>query len=175
MQTEATEAALMPFVPIAALLAAAFLLHADVASAQLSTDERQALVAERGRNVMPFDLERTVHAFIKTPEGGIQRVTSKNAGAASEIAAIRRHLAQIADAFRQRDFRDPRSIHGDAMPGLAVLERATPEQFGVADAMIDYGAEIRYTSGDPAVVAAIHAWFDAQLGDHGHHAHGGSR
>jgi hypothetical protein len=163
------------FVPIAASIAAVLLSMTGSATAQRATEARQAVVAERGSAVMPFDLERTVHAFVKTPEGGVQRVLSKNAGDTTEIVAIRQHLAEIADAFRRRDFRAPRSIHGDAMPGLEVLERATADAFVVSDAMIEFGAEIRYTSEDPAVIAAIHDWFDAQVSDHGHHAHGGSR
>ena len=35
---------------------------------------------------------------------------------------------------------------------------------------VDRGAEIRYASEDPALVEAIHQWFDAQLRDHGEHA-----
>jgi hypothetical protein len=29
------------------------------------------------------------------------------------------------------------------------------------------GAELRYRSADPRLVAALHQWFDAQLSDHG--------
>jgi hypothetical protein len=39
------------------------------------------------------------------------------------------------------------------------------------------GAEIVYSSGDPALIAAVHRWFDAQLAEHGPdampgHSHG---
>lgn len=37
-------------------------------------DKRLDEVAERGTHVMPFDLEKTVHVFSKTPEGGSQQV-----------------------------------------------------------------------------------------------------
>ena len=33
--------------------------------------ERQAIVAERGAEVMPFDLERTTHIFEKIGNGGV--------------------------------------------------------------------------------------------------------
>lgn len=35
------------------------------------------------------------------------------------------------------------------------------------------GGQITYTTGDPALVAALHAWFDAQVADHGQHAEHG--
>jgi TusA-related sulfurtransferase len=35
---------------------------------------------------------------------------------------------------------------------------------------VERGAEITYVSDDPALVEAIHEWFDAQLRDHGRHA-----
>ena len=64
------------------------------------------------------------------------------------------------------DFGDPRTIHGDAMPGVEVLsdrhDALTIRAFDVAD-----GALIVFATDDDAVVAALHAWFDAQVGDHG--------
>ena len=41
-----------------------------------SQTTRQAEVAERGREVMPFDLERTTHIFKPLPTGGLQQVIS---------------------------------------------------------------------------------------------------
>ena len=38
-----------------------------VVAARDGEDARQALVAERGRKVMPFDLERTTHRFAASP------------------------------------------------------------------------------------------------------------
>ena len=40
----------------------------------------------------------------------------------------------------------------------------------VAYSELSDGAQIRYTTSDPAMVAALHAWFAAQLSDHGGHA-----
>ena len=40
---------------------------------------RQADVAGRGADVMPFDLKATTHVFTKTAHGGVQRVVAKSA------------------------------------------------------------------------------------------------
>jgi hypothetical protein len=60
------------------------------------------------------------------------------------------------------------------MPGLATLSRRAAE-VRVTYAPRPEGAELRYRSTDPALVAALHDWFDAQVMDHGAHAESGHR
>jgi hypothetical protein len=135
----------------------------------VASADRQAQVAERGQSVMPFDLDATTHHFTKTGSGGVQTVVADDPEDTSQVALIRQHLQQEADRFRRGDFTDPASIHGETMPGLAVL-RDSPGKVTVEYATTGTGARITYTSNDTAVVAALHAWFDAQVGDHGAHA-----
>jgi len=40
---------------------------------------------------------------------------------------------------------------------------------------VDSGAELRYQTADAALVSALHAWFDAQLSDHGTDARAGQQ
>ena len=63
------------------------------------------------------------------------------------------------------------AIHGATMPGVAALRRDFAD-IDVEYAAIPNGASITYTTSDPKLVAALHEWFDAQLMDHGAHAHG---
>lgn len=135
------------------------------------TAERQAIVATRGVEVMPFDLERTTHIFEKREDGGLQQVIADESGDEEQIILIRAHLVEEAERFQQGDFHDPSMIHGEEMAGLHELT------VGAARIQIVYselpdGAQISYTTGDPELVAAIHAWFDVQLADHGDHATG---
>lgn len=151
------------------------LLIAAAASAQAQPPadaERLDAVAERGRHVMPFHLEKTLHVFNKTPHGGIQQVIAKDAGDAEQIALIRRHLLDIGQGFRQGDFSRQRRIHGDDMPGVAELAA------GYAKLHFDYrelpnGAEIEYSAEETSLIDAIHRYFNAQLSDHARHAVGG--
>jgi len=129
---------------------------------------RQEEVAKRGSEVMPFDLERTTHLFEKTVYGGLQQVLSDD-GDREQIALIQTHLQEEALRFQQGDFDDPAQIHGDEMPGLAVL-RAEYGQVEVVYTPLGDGAQIDYKAETLEVIAAIHAWFDAQLTDHGAHA-----
>lgn len=130
---------------------------------------RQADVARRGAAVMPFDLDRTTHVFTPTPAGGAQRVVADDPRDRRQIRLIREHLTKEAGRFRAGDFDDPAAIHGDVMPGLAGL-RASYTKVEVRYAERPDGAEIVYTSRDAIAVDALHAWFQAQVSDHGEHA-----
>jgi hypothetical protein len=121
---------------------------------------------------MPFDLEATTHVFTPSDTGGLQEVVADDPDDADQVELIREHLMLEARRFRQGDFDDPAAIHGDDMPGLAVL-RDRYEGIIVRYEEIPGGASISYTAEDPEVVAAIGDWFDAQLADHGEHAEHG--
>ncbi|WP_260462590.1 aspartate carbamoyltransferase [Streptomyces sp. TRM72054] len=134
--------------------------------------ERQELVAERGRTVMPFDLERTTHRFTPTATGGTQDVVADRRGDTEQIDLIRDHLRKEAAAFSRGDFADPARIHGADMPGLAELRDGYDRIEVTYEDRAD-GATLTYTTQDSALADALHDWFEAQLGDHGAHAESG--
>jgi hypothetical protein len=149
---------------ILALLAAVYVLS------PWGKASRQEEVAERGTQVMPFDLERTTHTFTNLPDGGREVVVSDD-GDSEQIALIRSHLDKEARRFASGDFSDPARIHGEDMPGLAELEAgASRMEFRYEE--LPNGAAINYRTSDAALVAALHQWFAAQRGDHGRHAEG---
>jgi len=132
---------------------------------------RREAVAERGANVMPFDLDATTHVFDRSDTGGIQTVVADDPTDSEQIALVRDHLREEVERFGVGDFGDPAAVHGEEMPGIAVLE----EDFEAVETTYrdrPGGGEITYRSSDPAVVAALHDWFEAQLSDHGGHAEG---
>ena len=120
---------------------------------------------------MPFDLEKTVHVFEKLDDGGLQKVVVKDLSNKEQISMIQSHLKEESERFRRGDFSDPAKIHGQDMPGLAELKSGAGNIEVVYTPLPD-GAQIRYTTKDPALLMAIHHWFDAQLSDHGRHASG---
>lgn len=137
-----------------------------------SQEIRQEEVAEKGVEVMPFDLEETTHVFEKTQTGGVQKVVADDQNDAEQVRLIREHLEEEAAAFRRGDLSDPSKIHGEEMPGLEKLE-AGAEEMDIRYSELPDGAKIEYETGDPALVAALHDWFDAQSSDHGDHAEKG--
>jgi hypothetical protein len=130
--------------------------------------KKQAEVVQRGRSVMPFDINRTMHHFRKTPSGGVQQVVSTDRDP-EQVSLIRDHLKAEATSFRHGDFSDPHMIHGPNMPGLEAMA-ARAKDIDIRYSEIPAGAQVNYATGDPALVAAIHSWFDAQVREHGHHA-----
>jgi hypothetical protein len=138
-----------------------------------SQEIRQEEIAEKGAQVMPFDLENTTHVFEKTQIGGVQKVVADDPNDAEQVVLIREHLEEEAAAFQRGDLSDPSEIHGGEMPGLEELE-AGAEEIDIRYSNLPDGAKIEYETSDPALVAALHAWFDAQLSDHGGDAEEGS-
>jgi hypothetical protein len=132
---------------------------------------RQEEVATKGAQVMPFDLEQTMHVFQSLEDGGLQIVTAKDPANSQQIALIQAHLEEEAAKFRQGDFSDPAKIHGEDMLGLAAL-REGAGHIEVQYTPLPNGAQIQYTTKYPELIAALHQWFAAQLSDHGHHAMG---
>lgn len=131
--------------------------------------DRQQAVADRGAEVMPFDLDVTTHRFEPSGAGGVETVIADDPSDSEQIGLIQQHLREEAAAFARGDFSDPAQIHGKEMPGLATLE-ANADQIGIQYRSLGDGAEIRFTTDDPILVTAIHDWFAAQTSDHGAHA-----
>lgn len=129
---------------------------------------RQTQVERNGANVMPFSMAATMHHFTPTPTGGAQAVLV-HGGDRRQVALVRGHLRKEAAAFAKGDFSDPASIHGADMPGLRAM-RAGSARIAVRYDDVQNGATITYSTRNQALVSAIHAWFKAQVDDHGAHA-----
>jgi hypothetical protein len=164
-----------PYIPLLrfpsrmAVVSAMSALMVTLGVVTLTGCARQAQVAARGAQVMPFDLEQTIHVFQRLDDGGRQTVTVKDPANAQQIALIQSHLEHEADKFRQGDFSDPAKIHGREMPGLAELSSGFA-QIDIRYTALPNGGEIRYTTANPSLVMALHHWFMAQVSDHGRHA-----
>jgi hypothetical protein len=133
---------------------------------QRQIEVRQAYIHERGATVMPFDLNRTTHSFTKTAEGGLQQIKVKNPQDTEQIQLIRTHLKKEAALFAQGNFADPATLHGNAMPGLSILQDSKGK-LKVEFADLPDGAQITYVTNNQEVIDAVHLWFMAQLQDHG--------
>ena len=127
-------------------------------------------VAERGAEVMGFDLERSTHIFDKIENGGRQQVISDDDDP-EQIVLIREHMSEIYGQFSVGNFHGPETIHGEHMPGLHELVMGH-DKINIEYSELEKGGQILYTTEDEKMVEAIHAWFDAQVSDHGHHAQG---
>ena len=145
-----------------------FALVAFLCGVSFAADQRrQADVASRGVDVMPFRLDATTHVFTKTATGGTQRVVAKDPTDAVQTGLVRRHLRELQSKFRSGNFDGPTHIHGGDMPGLAALVAAKPGEIRISYRNVAGGAELTYQPASADLVESLHAWFDAQLADHG--------
>jgi hypothetical protein len=151
---------------IAGALVASALTAAPIATT--ADTPRQSQVEKKSEQVMPFDMSAALHHFVPTSEGGVQTVLVRT-GDPKQVALVRSHLRTEAAKFAGGDFHDPASIHGGEMPGLKAM-RDGAARISVRYDDIANGGKITYASANPALVAAIHAWFKAQVSDHGAHA-----
>jgi hypothetical protein len=83
---------------------AAVLIVAVVAGA---AQHHHAAVNERGKVVMGFDQEKTVHHFHLYTDGGAIDVRVRDATNTLNLEAIRSHLPHIAAMFSQGNFEAP--------------------------------------------------------------------
>ena len=150
----------------AALLAA--VVSTTPSTAVAADEPRQAQVERNSEKVMPFSMQSSKHVFVPTPTGGVQTVLVPG-GNHTQVGLVRSHLRKEAAAFARGDFRDPASIHGGEMPGLRAMH-AGANRIKVRYADVPNGGQITYTTADSALVSALHAWFKAQVNDHGAHA-----
>ena len=146
----------------------AAIVAATAATATAGETQRRTQVEHTSEQVMPFSMQTSQHVFVPTPRGGVQTVLV-HGGNAKQVGLVRSHVRKEAAAFARGDFADPASIHGGDMPGLKAMH-AGARRIDVRYADVPNGARITYTTADRALVSAIHAWFKAQVNDHGPHA-----
>ena len=122
---------------------------------------------------MPFSLAATQHVFTKTANGGVQQVIVRDAADEPQRRLVRTHLQQLRTELLVGNFAGPAHIHGGDMPGLTQLQAAPPGNLSITYRDVPDGGELTYEATTPALVAAVHAWFDAQVSDHGRDAAAG--
>jgi hypothetical protein len=99
--------------------------------------------------------------FQDTPSGGVESVLAVDRGNAGEVQRIRSRLATEAERFSNDELPRVAKLNGRALPALTELAGKW-DRVLVTYTNVPGGARIAYTSGDPAVVAAIHDWFAAR-------------
>jgi hypothetical protein len=131
-----------------------------------SLQHRQHMIHSESPEVMPFDMNKVTHYFIKTDTGGLLMLKTKDTRDTTQANLIISHLEKEYKLFSNADFSDPKTLHGAHMPGLDILS-GSKGKFKVEFKKLPDGAQLIFTSKDSLVQNAIHKWFDAQLRDHG--------
>jgi quercetin dioxygenase-like cupin family protein len=133
------------------------------------TDTAFTSMQARGQMAMGVDQYTSSHVFEDLPDGGrivLQRDHEDPAGA----AAIRAHMDSIAVHFAAGDFSVPGFVHGETVPGTAVMA-ARKARIRYAVETLPRGAQVRITTQDAQALAAIHEFLAYQRTMHHAAAH----
>jgi len=140
--------------------------HHESAAGQ---DSAFAAMQARGAEAMGVDQYTSSHVFEPLPDGGrivLQRDVPDSAG----VAAIRAHMRLIAERFAVGDFAIPGFVHGQTVPGTAVMA-ARHDRISYAADTLPRGGAVRITTTDPEALAAVHAFLEFQRAAHRAHEH----
>ncbi|MFL6301428.1 MAG: hypothetical protein ACJ71N_12565 [Terriglobales bacterium] len=140
-------------------------MHAEHMKSQSADDQRFADMQNRGARSMGFDQSRTTHHFRTLEDGGAIEVRVNDPADTADLAAIRSHLAQIAQQFAAGDFTSPMMTHGEMPPGSAEMQKLK-EKIAYTYEELPAGARVKITTGDPDALAAVHKFFDYQIKEH---------
>ena len=136
--------------------------HAGHAGA--GADSAFTALQARGQQAMGVDQYTSIHQFDSLLDGGrieLQRDVDDPAG----VEQIRRHLQEIAKAFKSGDFTTPAFVHMRQVPGTEIMAaRRDAITYNYRD--LPRGGELRMVTGDPEALVAIHAFLAFQRQDH---------
>ena len=134
-------------------------------SAGRQADAAFAAMQARGQMVMGVDQYASAHVFEDLEDGGRIVLDADRASDTAAIATIRRHMRDIATAFRAGDFARPFEVHAQVVPGTSVMA-ARRSEITYEPSDRPRGAEVRMRTTDPAALAAIHGFLAFQRTAH---------
>jgi hypothetical protein len=127
-------------------------------------DSALGAIQERGKQAMGVDQYTSTHRFDVQSDGGrieLQRDVDDTAG----VAAIRRHLQEIATAFTAGNFSIPEFVHVQNVPGTTVMA-AKRDVITYTYRELPRGGEVRIVTKDADAIVAVHEFLAFQQREH---------
>jgi acylphosphatase len=150
-----------------ALIACLLVLFFATAQAQESDAGKHAASSTEAHQSLPYAVDRALEGFVKTANGGIMQIVAKSADDTQQIKQMQQYLRQTADEYKKGDFSSTERFHGTDMPGLAQMKAAKADAIRYEYKALNNGGQIVFSSEDPQLLNALHAWIDAQIKEHG--------
>jgi hypothetical protein len=122
-------------------------------------------VDHRGDHVMGFSHETTKHKFRLFQDGGAVEVRANEDADAETIAAIRKHLQEIAKEFAAGDFAKPKTIHDRVPDGVPVMKELGSRILYQYEEL-ERGGRVRIKTEESRGVEAVHQFLHFQIADH---------
>ena len=137
------------------------------AQAQESEAEKHETKTTSAHQLLPYAVDRATEGFAKTKYGGIMQIVAKSANDTKQIKLMQQYLRQTAEEYRKRDFSSTERFHGTDMPGLAQMKSAKTNEIKYEYKELTNGGQILFSTENPELLNALHAWLDAQIKEHG--------
>jgi len=137
-----------------------------LASAQSQpTQDHEAMLNERGDQVMGFSHLKTTHHFELKYDGGIIDARANDAGDTESRDQIRTHFRHIVRLFAEGNFNAPMLVHSTDVPGTGTMARLKDQiHWDLEDT--PRGARIKITADNQAALDAVHDFLRFQIEDH---------
>lgn len=150
-----------------ALLACLLVSFFATAQAQEPDAGKHASNSADAHQLLPYSVERALEGFAKTANGGIMQIIAKSADDAQQIKPMQQYLRQTAEEYGKGDFSSTERFHGAHMPGLAQMKAAKAGAIKYQYKALNNGGQIVFSTEDPQLLNALHAWIDQQIKEHG--------
>jgi hypothetical protein len=124
-----------------------------------------AEVNARGEKAMGFSQTRTTHHFLLRRDGGAIQVEVNDPNDTASRDKIRKHLAEIAQAFAAGNFDTPMAVHAQVPPGVAAM-KSLKAAIKYEYEETEQGGRVRISTSHPEALAAIHEFLRFQIKDH---------
>ena len=124
-----------------------------------------AVLNERGEKGMGFSQTATTHHFLIKPGGGVIEVEVNDPTDKTDRDNIRKHLAHIAQAFRDGDFDIPMLVHDTVPSGAAEMKRLRERiEYSFEETLA--GGRVVIATADQESLAAVHKFLLFQIEEH---------
>ena len=127
--------------------------------------QKDAAIKDHGAAAMGFDQDTTTHHFRMYSDGGAIDVSAHDTSDLAGIDRVRRHLQEIAAAFRRGDFGKPQATHSEVPPGVPVMQRLT-HAITYTYCQTPGGGIVGISTTDAEARAAIHEFLVYQVREH---------
>lgn len=117
--------------------------------------------------LLPYAVDQALEGFAKTTNGGIMQIVAKPDGDTKQIKLMQQYLRQTAEEYGKGDFSSTERFHGTDMPGLAQMKAAKTDDIKYGYKALQNGGQIHFSTENPQLLKALHAWIDAQIKQHG--------
>jgi len=118
-------------------------------------------------HLLPYSVDQALEGFAKTANGGIMQIVAKPDSESKQIKLMQQYLRQTAMEYGKGDFSSTERFHGVDMPGLAQMKAAKANEIRYEYKALQNGGQIVFSTEDPQLLNALHAWIEAQIKEHG--------